>query len=43
MKRITNKLFNAAVTVMLAAAVFIVTPTCFGFHYQPEVPKSLRK
>jgi len=42
-KKITNKLFNAAVTMMLVAATFIVTPTCFAFHYQPEVPESLRK
>nr|WP_279279259.1 cyclic lactone autoinducer peptide [Sporotomaculum syntrophicum] len=24
-------------------ASIIVTPTCFAWHYQPEVPKSLRK
>ncbi len=43
MKRFTNSLFSAAVSVMLAAAAFVVTPTCWAWHYQPEVPESLRK
>ncbi len=43
MKKIINKLCCFSVTSMLFIASFVATPACFAWHYQPEVPKSLRK
>ncbi|TYO95320.1 cyclic lactone autoinducer peptide [Desulfallas thermosapovorans] len=43
MKKIINKLCYFSVTAMLFITTIIATPTCIAWHYQPEVPKALRK
>ncbi len=44
MKKVIQKLSYFSVTAMLLMASFIsITPSCWALHYQPEVPKSLRR
>lgn len=43
MKKIINKVSYLLVAGMIAMANVGVLPNCFFGHYQPEVPKSLRR
>lgn len=43
MKKIINKLCYFSVSALLALPLLSFSPCCIFYHYQPEVPKALRK
>ncbi|MEW6276816.1 MAG: cyclic lactone autoinducer peptide [Bacillota bacterium] len=43
MKRIYYGMLATLFSTLVVAAGIIIKPMCFGYFYQPEVPKSFRK
>lgn len=43
MKRIFYGMLATLFSTLVVVAGIIIKPMCFGFFYQPELPKSLRK
>ncbi len=43
MKKIYYGMLTALFSTLVVAAGIIVKPMCWGWWYQPELPKSLRK